>query len=142
MADFRELMQKYVNLSFEELVEKSRNDLSQLIPIFNEITGEEDGGATLLYPLICTCLAVDGQFTDLEHDYLCAVLGEKIPFDEAKAQVAAYYGEEAQTIVDKLVDSCSGELKAVLLDLCTCIMAVDETLCRDELTFIQRLIAE
>ena len=141
MADFRELMQKYVNLSFEELVEKSKDDLSTLIPIFDDITGD-DSGAGLIFPLMCTCLAVDGQFTDLEHDYLCAVLGQDISFDDAKAAVAQYCGEEAQTIADKLVDSCPDNLKAVLLDLCTCIMAVDETLCRDELAFIQRLIAE
>ncbi len=139
--DFNELMQSYVNLSYEELVSKAQNDLALLAPVFDEAS-EDGNGSANLFPIILTCLAVDGKYTVLEYKFLEDVFGRELSYDETKKMVNGFYDEDAQDALDKLVDSCSTELKAVLLDLCTCVMAVDETLDVNELKFIQKLIVQ
>ena len=139
--DFSELMQNYVNLSYDELVTKAQNDLAVLAPVFDEAS-EDGNGSANLFPIILTCLAVDGKYTALEYKFLEDVFGRQLSYDETKKMVNEFYADEAQELLDKLVDSCSHELKAILLDLCTCVMAVDEKLDVSELKFIQKLIVE
>lgn len=139
--DFNELMQSYVNLPYEELVSKAQNDLALLAPLFDEAS-EDGNGSANLFPIILTCLAVDGKYTVLEYKFLEDVFGRELSYDETKKMVNGFYDEDAQDALDKLIDSCSTELKAVLLDLCTCVMAVDETLDVNELKFIQKLIVQ
>lgn len=139
--DFNELMQSYVNLPYEELVSKAQNDLALLAPVFDEAS-EDGNGSANLFPIILTCLAVDGKYTVLEYKFLEDVFGRELSYDETKKMVNGFYDEGAQDALDKLIDSCSTELKAVLLDLCTCVMAVDETLDVNELKFIQKLIIQ
>ena len=139
--DFNELMQSYVNLPYEELVSKAQNDLALLAPVFDEAS-EDGNGSANLFPIILTCLAVDGKYTVLEYKFLEDVFGRELSYDETKKMVNGFYDEDAQDALDKLIDSCSTELKAVLLDLCTCVMAVDETLDVNELKFIQKLIIQ
>lgn len=139
--DFNELMQSYVNLPYEELVSKAQNDLALLAPVFDEAS-EDGNGSSNLFPIILTCLAVDGKYTVLEYKFLEDVFGRELSYDETKKMVNGFYDESAQDALDKLIDSCSTELKSVLLDLCTCVMAVDETLDVNELKFIQKLIIQ
>lgn len=139
--DFSELMQNYVNLSYDELVTKAQNDLAVLAPVFDEAS-EDGNGSANLFPIILTCLAVDGKYTALEYKFLEDVFGRQLSYEETKKMVSEFYADEAQELLDKLVDSCNHELKVILLDLCTCVMAVDEKLDVSELKFIQKLIVE
>ena len=137
---FNELMQKYVNYSYEELVTKAREDLEILVPVFEKVT---DGkSAELLVPSILTCLAADGKLTALEVRFMEDVLGERLSYDEAKRLVSGFYSDDAQEVLDQLIDNIGTDLKVVLLELCICAMAVDETLDKNELSFIAKLIDE
>lgn len=137
---FNELMQKYVNCSYDELVSKAKNDLSMLFPVFEKVT--EGKSADILLPSIFTCLAADGKITALEVRFMEDILGERLPFDEAKRLVSGFYSDEAQNALDQLIDNIGPDLKVVLLELCICVMAVDETLDKSELAFIAKLIDE
>ncbi len=137
---FNELMQKYVNCSYDELVSKAKNDLSILFPVFEKVT--EGKSADILLPSIFTCLAADGKITVLEVRFMEDVLGERLSFDEAKRLVSGFYSDEAQNVLDQLIDNIGPDLKVVLLELCICAMAVDETLDKSELAFIAKLIDE
>lgn len=90
---FNELMQKYVNCSYDELVSKAKNDLSMLFPVFEKVT--EGKSADILLPSIFTCLAADGKITALEVRFMEDILGERLPFDEAKRLVSGFYSDEA-----------------------------------------------
>ena len=48
--------------------------------------------------------------------------------------------DEARELVDGLVDSMSADDKAAAISFCLCFLAVDETITRDEVAFIDRLI--
>ena len=120
---FNELMQKYVNCSYDELVSKAKNDLSILFPVFEKVT--EGKSADILLPSIFTCLAADGKITVLEVRFMEDVLGERLSFDEAKRLVSGFYSDEAQNVLDQLIDNIGPDLKVVLLELCICAMAVD-----------------
>lgn len=136
---FDELMQSYVNLSYDELVEKAQNILVTLAPIFDKASSDGNGSATLL-PMLLTALAVDGKFSTLEFKFLQDVFQQKMTYDEAKDMVARFYSDGAQDALDNFIDGCGDELKAVLLELVTCAIAVDETINKDEVSFIAKLI--
>jgi len=139
--DFNELLQSYVNSNYDELVAKAQEDLALLAPIFDEASKDGKGSANLL-PIMLTCLAVDGKYSMLEFKFLEDVFGRKLSYDETKQMVGGFYSDEAQDALDKLVDSCSLELKSVILDLCLCALSVDETIDVNEVKFIKKLIAQ
>lgn len=136
---FNEIMQGFVNMSYEDLVTKATKDLGILMPFFAQYD-EEHNGAAFVFPFMCVCLAVDGQFTDKEAQFYSDIMGQEIPYDQAKEVVQMHYSDDMNDLADRLVDSSDDEVKAVLLDLACCILAVDETIDSEELTFIKKLI--
>lgn len=136
---FNELMQTYVNMSYDELVARAQKTLVDLIPVFDKASSDGNGSRTLFH-LILTSLAVDGKFSSLEFDFLKDVFATDISYDDAKDMVASYYSDEAQDALDEFIDSFDGDLRATLLELATCAIAVDETINKDEVKFISKLI--
>lgn len=138
---FNELMQTYVNMPYEELVGRAQNTLIELIPVFDKASSDGNGSRTLFH-LLLTSLAVDGKFSTLEYKFLNDVFKTDISYDEAKDMVASYYSDGAQDALDEFIDSFDGDLRAKLLELATCALAVDETINKDEVSFITKLISK
>ena len=140
LEKFNALMQEYVNKSYDELLSIANNALGLAMNVFNEIA-EDGNGAPYVVPFMSTTLAIDGKFTDLEYKFLNDLLGGGVDYDAAKANVQSHYSDDAVEFVDKIIDACPSEMKAVLLTLVTCFAAVDETISVDEKRFILKLMA-
>ena len=109
---YDQLMQNYVNASYDTLLGVANNNLDDLMPYFSKYS-DDGNGASLLLPFICTALAVDGKFTQLEYRFVKEVTGIDISYDE---------------------------IKTSLLSFCLAFLAVDEKISKEENGFISKLL--
>lgn len=136
---FNELLQDFVNKSYDELLNIARGALDVMIPAFESV--EKGKSADFILPFIGTTLAIDGNFTELEYKFLNDLLGGGVSYADAKASVQAHYNAEIIDVVDQLIDACGEDLKTAILVFCLCFTAVDETITREEGAFIAKLLA-
>ena len=136
-----EILQNFVNEPYENLVKMAQESIVNLRPVLNDLAKEEKGGSKILVALMATSLAVDGKLSDLEYQFVCDVLANDFSREEVKGLVVAHYSDEMVEAIDGLVDACSTELKSSLIVFCCCFLAVDETINRDEVAFVQKLCA-
>ena len=137
---FNDLLQDFVNKSYEELVSIANGALEVIVEGLNKVSGEANA-ADLILPFIATTLAVDGQYTQLEHNFLNAVIDGSLTYEEGKNCMQAYYNVEMFELVDKMIDACGQELKNAFVIFCLCFAAVDETITREEGAYIAKLLA-
>jgi hypothetical protein len=140
MATVKEIMQKYLDATYDELVEVAKSALLKLTPVFDEADGEGQG-ARFIVPVICAAIAADGRFSKLECQFVNDVLGADFSYEDLLATVRLYAGDRCAEIVDKICDVCSAPLKTEFLSLCLCIFAVDKTMSRGEAAFFVKLLA-
>ncbi len=133
----RELLQDMVNEPYENLVYMAKKSIADLTPIFAEVA-DDGNGAKFIVPFFATALAVDGRLSELEYQFVCDIFGG-MDYADVKALVEAHYSDKMIALIDGLADSCPTELKARLLTLCACFLAVDQTINREEIAFIQKL---
>ncbi len=133
-----EILQDYVNLSYEELLGVASHAAKTVVPFFNNAV-EDGNGAIFTISFIGTCLAADGQLSALEKKFVCDLFGLDAQTVEG---IVASINSEIVRIVDEVFDSIpTDEVKAALLSFCLCFLAVDERISREEVALIQKLIA-
>lgn len=141
MADLNQILQDLVNEDYDTLVGMAQSSIVDLLPIFNDIAEDGDGKNAII-ALFATSLAVDGKLTDLEYKFVCDVLGGDFTYDEVKDIVQIHYNDEMIEAINGLADSCPTDLKSKLVVLCGAFLAVDETISRDEVAFIIKLLED
>ncbi len=135
---FKDAIQEYVNLDYEELLCLAKDSLANLIPVFSEIADDGDG-AGYIVPFICASVAVDGKLSRLESRFVSDFVDGQFSEDEVFDMVQEHYNAATFDFVDEIFDNCPVELQTDLMCLCLCICAVDETVNRDETAFLNRL---
>lgn len=140
MANFNELLQQYVNQSYDELLGLAKYSLGK---VTNEITtifeGSENASKALLV-VTAACFGADMKLTTLEYTFLRDLLGGDWDYSSTKEMVEALGGEDSMEMTDKLVDGLSADGKAALVSFCLCLLSVDETISRDEVAFVAKLM--
>ena len=140
MASLNELLQDYVNKSYDELLAFARLSLNDLVDDFKQIFDGPDGAAQACMVIVSACLGADGKVSALEHKFLNDLLGSNNDLADTQAMVDALGTDEARELTDRLADSLSTDKKTKLLLFCLSFMAVDETISRDEVSFVLKLI--
>ena len=140
MATLNELLQDYVNLSYDDLLQIANRNFNKIAPFFARLS--DDGNpAKYIVPIVGAALAVDGKLSQLEYKFINDLLGGGLSYDAVLQLANNNYNTSSMEYTDKVVDALNGEERTALLALCLCIMAVDETISREEVSFIKRLIA-
>ena len=139
MANLSQLLQRYVNMSYEELLDMAKFSLSQFLDVLLENSGA-DGASKVCAVMTAACLGADGKLSALEHKFFNDLLDCDDSYDDNLAFVQSLGTEEARELVDGMVDAMSSDHKAAAVSFCLCFLAVDETITRDEVAFIDRLI--
>lgn len=137
---YEQLMQNYVNAPYSVLLSVARESLNKVMPVFNRLA-DDGNGASIVLPFICTTLAVDGRFTELEYRFVKDVTGVSQSYDDFKSVVQNFYSDEWVRSIDKVIDACPSDVKDSLLSFCLAFVAVDETITREENAFIAKLMA-
>lgn len=138
MANISEVMKKYNNMSYNELLERARADFELLVPLFSRLD-KNGNGKPYVVIFMGSALAADGKFSPIEYTFVNDLFS--ITYDQAYSLVVKHIGERAQNISDKIFDMCNESLKEVLLDFCLCFLAVDNSISHEETQFIARLLA-
>ncbi len=140
MSNLNELLQDYVNLSYENLLSLANLSMQKTANELKDILGENTSRAYLI--VIAACLGTDNKLTELEYKFLKDFLEEEdMTFEEAKNLLETISGSEAMELTDNLVDVLSPDGKSALIMFCLSFLAVDETISVDEVDFIKKLLA-
>ena len=142
MANFNDLLQNYVNKSYDELLSLARASVAHFSDDIQSIFPDEDDSARVLMIIIASCIGVDGTFSTLEYKFICDLLGSDAGFsyDEVLEIIKSHYGAESIELTDQLADVLNDEKKAALISFCLCFLAVDETIERNEVAFVIKLM--
>lgn len=136
----RELLQDYVNLPYDQLVKKATNYLNELMPTFIKYSSDGNGADFAVAFIFCS-IASDGKLTDTEYNFLNDVFHANHVYDSVKLKIAQYYNQGIMELMDNIIDSSPKQVKNKILHLCACFLAVDETVTREEIGFITKLLA-
>ncbi len=142
MANFSDLLQDYVNKSYDELVSLAKASAAAFSDDLQSIFPDGTDSAQALMVVVSSCIGVDGKFSTLEYKFLCDILGigDKFNYEELKGVIQDHYGPESIALTDSLADVLSNEKKAALICFCLCFLAVDETIDRNEVAFVVKLV--
>ena len=138
--NFNELMQAYVNLPYEGLVDIAKRSMDDLRPEMLSHLGSVETLATAYIAMAVACVGADNQLSSLECKFLGDLLRIDADYDKIMNLARNTNIDEAMDLVDKLADSLSSDGKAQFLSICIALLAVDETISRPEVDFIKKLI--
>ena len=141
MATFNEIMQDYVNLPYSDLLNIAKTSLVELMDALEKNVDKQDTRANAVLILISACIGVDGRFSELEYKFVCDILGQQHDYNGLKNMIAGLGNSEGRDVIDEFLDSCT-EIKKPALAFCLCFLAVDETITREEVAFLNKLLDE
>ena len=143
MSKFNTLLQNYVNMSYDELVDMANENLHDLFPalekFFEDFPGE-DPTTQIVVMLLANCLGADNKLTALECKFVNEILNANHSYDTLEGLIAMHCNDDAEEVLDNLVDALDSSATSSLLSFCLCLLAVDETISRDEVAFFTRLM--
>ena len=139
MSSLNQLMQNYVNMSYEELLGLAQFSLSKFIGTIVDEAGAQTA-SKIVAVMTAACLGADGKLSALENKFFNDLLDCDDSYADNLAFVQSMGDDEARELVDGLVDRLSDEEKAAAVSFCLCFLAIDETITRDEVAFINRLV--
>lgn len=134
-----DILQEIVNQDYDQLLQNAIGALNDVMPFFNQVADDGDG-AKFVVPIICTVMASDGRFSELEYKFIKQLINSDLSYDQFKGVIQQYYTQEWMDTVDKIIDACDKKTKSTLLCLCSYFAAVDETISKEETAFIKKLV--
>lgn len=141
MATYSEILQNYVNQSYDSLVRIAKKAYNDAWPVLNRYSKSGDS-SDLIVAIFSSTIAIDGKFSELEYDFMKDVLEISYSYSDLKSVVSQYTSPEWLKTIDTIVDSFDRTTKSNIVTLCVCIASVDTTITRAENEFIQRLLID
>ena len=137
MSKFNELMQKFVNMEYEELVRLAQASIAEILPACKAVD-EKNNGMLMLSAILLSAVAADGKLTAKENQFLKDCTGFT---DEQVDTYTDMYVGKMDEVVDSFVDALDPTTSSNVLIVVTAIAACDEKISREENAFIQKLLA-
>lgn len=141
MKDFEQTLQDLVNESYDNLLEIARSAFVRayqgLEPVIKE-NGLDFSAEQFIAAMVCTGVAIDGTLSAKEKQFAYDLFGTE---EEVLINMAQqFYTADAIETVDDLIDCMPPHVKSELLLLCSCYMACDETINKEEYAFLTKLL--
>jgi uncharacterized tellurite resistance protein B-like protein len=143
MSKFNDLLQGYVNMSYDELVSMADQNLHDIFPALEEFFKDfpgEDPTTEIVIMLLANCLGADNKLSALECKFVNEILHANHSYDALSTMVEVHCNSDAEEILDNMIDALNASATAAVLSFCLCLLAVDETISRDEVAFFTRLM--
>lgn len=144
MADFKYVLQKYVDMSYEELLDTGKDAFDRLLPalkrFFKGFPGKQDPTITIMVLLFANALGADGQLSQKEMAYANAVLNADHSAEVWTSLIRLNRGPDSEELLNQLLDALSPEDAADMAAFLLCLLAVDETISREETALFRRLM--
>ena len=139
MSSLSELLKKYVNTDYDELLALANYNFGFFKETLDKAFGKDDA-ATAVMVIFSACTGVDGKLTQLEYKFIRDFTETDVDYDTVLAMVSALGDAKGRELADKIVDALNDDQKSNLLSFCLCFLAVDETISRDEIDFLIKLM--
>ena len=141
MATFNEILQGYVNLSYDQLLAIAKPECRKFAQaLLTGFEGDGDTASKALLMFFAVLLGADGRLTRLEHQFLNDMLEGDHEYEDTCEMVAALSRSESRELIDNMIDAMPSEYKAAGLTVALCFCAVDETISREEVAFFSKLM--
>lgn len=136
--ELRKFLEEFVNQSYDELVILAAQSFFEFGKRLEEYIPYEQFSSYLLMGYLAASISADKQLTPLEKKFLTEVGG----FDEERIEYIFEKGKDPEyvNLIDQIIDLVDSETKAYAITFCCCILAIDETINRDEVLFIEKLL--
>ena len=141
MATFNEILQGYVNMSYDQLLSIAKPECRKFATaLMTGFDGDSDTASKALLMFFAVLLGADGRLTKLEHQFLNDMLGGDHSYEDTCEMVAALSRAESRELIDNMIDAMPDEYKAAGLTVALCFCAVDESITREEVAFFAKLM--
>ncbi len=142
MSTFSETMQKIVNLSDEEKVGLAATSYLKIMPVLKAVDTKTNG-MVLLCAILGSAAMADGKINPKEHALISAILSAEnleLSTDQVTELIRNSSGTNVRELVQKLSSAMNAEQKAALVSLVAAVSSIDDTISKDELSYIVDLI--
>lgn len=136
MPTFEEILQNYVNLDYDSLVNIAKQSANNLLPVC-ALVDKDNKGVMLLSCVILAGIGADGKLSAKEYQFLSDVLGLN---DETIDGFIKMYDAQMVDVVDNFADNLNVSTKADTVTLLTAVAACDETISREETALLRKIL--
>lgn len=134
-----EFFQRFVDEPYDKLLFLARQEFAEVAPALSNLFDGNEDATTIMRLIVYACLGTDGRLTELECKFLNDVLGSDDSYEKTEEMVV-HLGDDAGDLTDRIVHHLPANKKTSLILFCLCFLAVDETISRDELSFLFKLM--
>ena len=132
--NLNEMLQEIVNRPYEQKVLGAKATLAECFDIMNRKGVDQKQSAVLVITFLAAAVAADGKFSSPERKMLKEMFG-----DDLEAIVKSI-DKKTLDLVDQFVDTFNAAEKSNFILLAIYVMAVDDTINKDELTYLIKLM--
>ena len=93
----------------------------------------------VLLPVMFTCIAADGKFSEGEWEFVASFMG-RYSYDEAYKEAEMHYSDWAQDIVRKYVGMFPSDVSDAFVKMCIGVLCADCRVDSYESTFLSKII--
>lgn len=142
MTNFQKMLQTFVDLPYDELLEIAKRQIPVITNAVNRLPSENKNmnAPLVLSSAIFACIGIDGRLSDRELRFFNDFLGTSYTSDELVALVATVRGDACLAILYSVSKGFTTDERAALVKLCLSFLSVDGSLERDEIAFIKSLM--
>ena len=141
MDELRALFQKYVNASFNDLVNVAGPSAGRVLKTLDNLTGSKEKAVQCFMAIISSVVCVDGVVNRKEHELFNAILGGNFTYDQFNNMVKDQNSSQLRNSVDELVDKLSKDEKADFVLVMLCFAACNGELTVEEQKYLVQLLA-
>lgn len=132
-----EIFQKYVNKSYDELMELAQKAMAAIFPYCQQVDKEYDG-AFMLANILLACVSSDGKVNDQECKFIAELTG--ISIQNVLGLVAGLSSEKVFKLTDAFADALDVDAKAAMAALIVTVLACDQRVTVEENKFLRRIL--
>lgn len=136
MTKFKDILQRYVDLDYDELLFIGKKALVNLMPACVK-SDPRNRGELMIMSIILAAVGADGKLSPKERRFVCDLL--EIDTDTFNKYSDAF-SRKMKNITDLFADSLSPAVKGDTITLIVCVVACDERISREETEFIKRIM--
>ena len=121
---FSDILNEIEGKSYNELLELTRSAINVVSAEMQKLLPGKKP-SEFIAPLMLTTLAIDGNFSQKENQFLSDLFGEPFNYAEYTHLIEAHNDANLVQALDEFIDACGGQAKSSFVILCACFAAID-----------------
>ena len=136
MSEFKRIIEKYIDVDYEELVIKAKQMVEVFFPLYKTID-EGQSGMTLMSATVRAASSVDGVFSLKERKFIKDVLDVE---EEMVNKICQFCKGSEYDLVDIIADVVTREEKNAIVEFIALLSACDGIASVEESKFLKKII--